>query len=286
MEDEKDKEQKALQNKEVDSNGTEETKDPANEVQGKDGNGAPVTEKMPRDVFIERIRATRPEGKYDEDEQELYRQAGSVLDEFEANNNKYKELSEKLASRFNSNPDEAQVLIAYLEGEPLLASIRKYMGDEALTMKEGDEGWDEYLKAGEERKADRERLMSYAKELKENTTASDAAFEEWAQEQGLDDEQKRAIWDLIQNDLSELMKGKVSKELLNRYNKAQNHDDDVKGAREQGEIEGRNKNIEAKKNRMKGSGLPNGDAGGRLNGGTNSTGNSTADWLSSRSWKA
>ena len=227
------------------------------------------SEKTPREALHERIRAARPDGKYDEDEDEIYRQAGSWLDELEAGSKSYKDLADKLAARFNEDPEEANAFLDYLEGMHLVAAIRKNMGDEALTMQEGDEGWDEYQKAGETRKADSERLMGYAKEINENSAASDALFEEWAGELELDDEQKKAVLDLIQGDLEALMKGKLSKDVLNRYSKAINHDSDVEAAHKQGKVEGRGEAIDAQRKRMKGSGLPGGEAGGDINGKTN-----------------
>ena len=171
-----------------------------------------------------------------------------------------------MAEWFNKEPEEAMaVLDRVKEGIPLITGLRRYKGDEAFTMQEGDEGYDEWQQAAENRKADRERIQNYANEINANTKASDAAFEEFANELELDDEQKQKMWDIIQGDVQDLMHGKISKDLLGRYRNALNHDADVDAAREQGKVDGRGEAINAQRKRMNGSGLPDVNGGGDIN---------------------
>lgn len=228
--------------------------------------GAPAAEeKSPKEIIFERIRASRPEAKYDEDENEYFRQIGSVLDDLEGKTATSQKFMDDMAKWFNEEPEEAMaVLDRVKEGVPLIAGLRRYKGDEAFTMQEGDEGWDAWQQAEAGRKADRERIQKYADEIKSNTEASDAAFEEFAKELELDDEQKQKMWDMIHGDLEDLLHGKISKDLLGRYRNALNHDDDVNAAHEQGKVEGRGEKIDAQHKRMQGSGLPGAEAGGDI----------------------
>lgn len=251
---------------------TEKTDTPATEPQeankGKeddtvtprDENGAPVAEPMPRDVFFERIRTNVPDGKFD-DEQEYFRKAMELLDAAEDGNKKYKGMNEKLMRRYQEDPEEVAILMDYMEGMPLIDAIVKHKGEEALTMKEGDEGWDSYQKAVSDRKADRKHQMDLMEEIKGNMGSSMKEFDAWAEENGFDDEQKAKVWELLQGDLDNISKGKFTKEILGRYKDALNYQKDVEGAREQGKAEGKNEAIEAKRKEMKGSGLPAVDAG-------------------------
>ncbi len=225
-------------------------------------NGQPIA-KGPREILFERIKTSRPEANYDEDDNEYFRQASLLIDALEGDSKKYKKFVEELTERFNENPEEAQVWLDYVEGSPLVAAIRKNMGDEAMAApKEGDEGWDAYQKAGEERQAMYKRNRDLAEEVKNNSKLSDEEFTAWAKENNLDEEQQRAVWDLIQGDLANIIKGKLSKDIFNRYRSALNHDKDVEKAGNEGEVRGRNAAIEAKREKMKGSGLPNGTASG------------------------
>ncbi len=218
--------------------------------------------------FKERVRSARPNGAYsDDDDEEYFNQAESWIDELQQDSARYKAFSDKLLRRFEEDPDEAQAILAYTEGTPLVAAIRQYKGDEALTMEEGKEGWDEYQKAGEARKQLLKDQQSLIDELRKNDEESNEVFEEWATEIGLDEEQKEAVRTLIMSDLENMSKGKITKDMYNRYRDAMNHDKDVDGARRQGEIDGKNQSIEARRSRMTGSGLPNGSAGGNAGGG-------------------
>lgn len=230
-------------------------------VTPRDENGAPATEPMPRDVFFERIRTGKPDGKYDEDEQEYYRSALAMLDSAEEGDKKYKGMTEKMMRRYQEDPEEVAILLDYMEGMPLLAAIRKHKGDEALTIKEGDEGWEEYQRVGEERKADRQRYEQMMTELETNMPATVEEFNTWAEKNQLDDEQKGKIWETMQSDLDNMSRGKFTKEIFDRYFKALNYQNDVEGAHEQGKAEGKNAAIEAEQKRMGGSGLPGTPAG-------------------------
>jgi len=216
----------------------------------------------PRSLFYERIRTNMPEGKYDEDEQEYFRHAGEMLDKAETGSKKYEEITNKLMRRYQEDPEEVAILLDYMEGTPLIEAIVKHKGEEALTMKEGMEGWDGYQKAVADRKADREKYVNLMNEIDGNMKSSQTEFDAWAEEQGLDEKQKDAVWQLIQSDLNNLSRGKIGKDILNRYRSAMDHDRDVDGAYEQGRADGKNAQIEAKRKEMKGSGLPNGNGGG------------------------
>ena len=101
-------------------------------VTPRDENGAPVTEPMPRDVFFERIRTNVPDGKFDEDEQEYFRHALSLLEKAEEGSNKYKGMTEKMMRRYQEDPEEVAALLDYMEGMPLVAAIVKHKGDEVI----------------------------------------------------------------------------------------------------------------------------------------------------------
>lgn len=219
-------------------------------------------EKSPRDIFYERIRTNVPDGKYDDDEMEVYRQAGSLLDKAEEGSKKYDQMIEKLMRRYQDDPEEVSAIMDYIEGTPLIEAIIKNKGEEALTMKEGDEGWEGYQAAVAKRKEDRQKAIDTMEEIRGNMDATVNEFNSWADDLNLNDEQRAAIWEVMNGDLDMMSKGKFTKDIFNRYNNAIHHDEDVEGAHEQGKAEGKNEAIDVKKTKMKGSGLPAVDAGG------------------------
>ena len=216
----------------------------------------PTSERSPRELFYERVRTNIPDGRFDEDEDEYFRGGMNMLDRAEEDSRKYKDLTEKLLRRYKEDPEEVAALLDYIDGMPLAAAIRKHKGDEALTLKEGDEGWNAFRKAGEERKAERERQDAMMKEIDGNMSASLEEFDSWAKEQNLDEEQKSAVWDLLTGDLNEMGRGKFGRNVFDRYRDALNRDKDLEGARAQGYAEGKNEKIDERRHDVRGSGLP------------------------------
>lgn len=248
------------------------TKAPAEEA-------APV-ERKPRELLYERIRTSRPDANYDEDEEEYARQAMDILDELSKKGGAYDEMTQKLIAQFNRDPEEAEAFLEYLDGKPWAAALRRHKGDEVFNMKEGDEGWEDYVKAGKEREAqhakNREALETYMR----NANDSDVAMKEFLAESGLDEEGSKSFTELVTSIINDMSAGKVSKDTLSLLKRAVDYDKDMDGAREQGRVEGRNEKIEAEKKRMKGSGLPNANAGGSASEEVENTpANDTANWL-------
>lgn len=241
---------------EAENAGGEAGGEAGNQGEGGEGGEQKPEEKSPRDIFYERIRTSAPDGKFDEDEQEYYRKAIEMFEALEDSDSKYKGLTDKMMRRYKDDPEEVAILLDYMEGMPLMAAIRKYKGDEAFTMKEGDEGWEEYQAAGEKRKADREKYEQLMGEIKSNTESTVNAFDKWAEGHNLDEAQREEIWKTMNTDLDKMSRGIFDDEIFNRYFKAANYEGDVEGAKAQGEADGKNAAIEAKKEQMKGSGLP------------------------------
>lgn len=222
----------------------------------------PAAERTPRDLLYERIRTSRPDAKYDEDEEEYSRQVMSMLDEYEGKAGQFDQMSEKMSARFNKNPEEAEAFLAYLDGASLPSAIRRYMGDEALSMKEGDEGWEDYQKAGKEREEQFASNRAALDQFMQNAKDSDVTMADFIKEAELDEEGAQNFKDLVVSIANDISAGKITKDTLMLLQRATNYDKDIEGAREQGRVEGRNEKIEVEKKRMKGSGLPNAHASG------------------------
>ena len=218
--------------------------------------------KSAKDSFFERIRIKRPEAQYDESEDEYYNQANSFMDELEKRSMRYDEFRDSLIKRFDENPDEAQVILDYIDGKPLREAVYEYLGD---APEEGSEGYDTYQEAGKRRAEMYKKQNELAQEIRANRENSKTALREFAEENNLTDEQVTSLAKAIYSDLDDITMGRFTKDTYARYLKALNHDSDVEGARRQGEIDGKNAAIEAKHAKMKGSGLPNGASGGNVN---------------------
>lgn len=243
---------------------------------------AAAAERGPRDLFYERIRTNFPEGKYDEDEDEYFRNANTRFDALEHDSKQFHDLADKLVKRLGDDPAKAEAVLDWLDGEDMVVAITRHLGPEALSVpEEGSDGYDAWKAAGDARRQEMADIKAKVDEYRKNAEDSAVALDDFAKEAGLDDEQKAAFEKYIAEELlPAIYSGKFTKEMYGLIQHGRNYDADIEGAREQGRVDGRNEQIEVGKKHRQGSGLPNGAAGGNANEEVDRKENSTADWLS------
>lgn len=214
------------------------------------------TEKKPRELFYERVRTNFPEGKYDEDEDEYFRNAMQMFDDSDNAMNVVRENNEKLFKRLESDPSAAAALAEFIDGTPLPVALRRYFTDEELSAQEGDDYFESYKKAGEERDAHKKEVNDYIEKIKANSTESEKNFKEYAEENGLTPEESEKMWEFYQNLMNEMSSGMISKDFLSLMHKGKHYNQDVEDANEAGKAAGRNEKIVEKLSKPKGDGLP------------------------------
>lgn len=214
------------------------------------------TEKKPRELFYERVRTNFPEGKYDEDEDEYFRNAMQMFDDSDNAMNVVRENNEKLFKRLESDPSAAAALAEFIDGTPLPVALRRYFTDEELSAQEGDDYFESYKKAGEERDAHKKEVNDYIEKIKTNSAESEKNFKEYAEENGLTPEESDKMWEFYQNLMNEMSTGMISKDFLSLMHKGRNYNQDVEDANEAGKAAGRNEKIVEKLSKPKGDGLP------------------------------
>lgn len=243
---------------------------------------AVADEKKPRDLFYERIRTNFPDGKYDEDEEEYYKNALSSMDALEKDSKSFKDLTEKLTKRLNQDPAEAEVFLDWLDGVDLLTATARHKGPEALQIPaEGTPEYDDWKKAGDERRKELDEMQAKVEEYRANAAKSDEDLAEFAKENGLTEEQSAELAQYINETLlPKIYAGTLDKDFYKFVQNARNYDVDLEGAREQGRVDGRNEKIEVEKKHLAGSGLPNGATGGDAGEEIDAKPeNKTVDWL-------
>ena len=241
-----------------------------------------ATEPTPRDLFYERIRTSIPEGKYEEDEDEYYRNALTQMDAYEKDSKTLKNLTEKLNKRLGADPQEAEVMLDWLDGVDIRTAITRHMGAEALAApEEGSEEYENWKKAGEERQKSLADTQAQVEAYRANAEASAADLKAFAEENGLDEAQTAELEKYLAEDLlPAIYSGRLNKDFYTLIQHARNYDNDIAGAREQGRVDGRNEKIEVEKKHLAGSGLPNGGAGGNASEEVDAPANNkTVDWL-------
>lgn len=240
---------------------------PEGENGGENGGQGEGGEQKPepgqRDMFFERIRTNFPDNNYEEDEEGYYRDANSLLDSLVKDSKSFKDLSQKLSARLDKDPREAEVMLDWLDGTDIRVAIARHMGQEALTVpEEGSEEYEAFTKAGEDRRKELDDMKTKVDTYRSNVDASTADLDAIAEENQWSEEERADVESYIANILEKVYSGRMDKDFFNGILKARNYDKDIAGAREQGQVEGRNEKIEAEKRHHAGSGLPNAATGG------------------------
>lgn len=200
--------------------------------------------KTPR--YRELLSKHYPDRQFDTDEDaenafyEDYEQKSSALKDAEVSN-------QEVFALIEANPALADVIIAMNEGEPFEVALAKCVDLEALTPSDGEPNFEEYKKAVSERKQREAEIKSYQETRKANSDKSKADANEFYDEKGMDADEQDAFVSFVEGFYVSLLRGEISKATLTKMYQAFKYDEDVADAAEQGEINGRNAQIEAKR---------------------------------------
>lgn len=241
-------------------------------AEGTSSNGAEsaVESGMAQETKQEEQKAVRPlrkaaQDKYPdfspEDENEWNDKEDEVFNEMSEYNKSYKDAESKLDELISSDDELAGVLNDMVVNKtPFRVAIAKYYSQEDLIPVEGDEDYEGYQKAYEERVSKKEKRSKMDAEIASNEQASLDAIDAFAQEHDMDEEAKTSFINFINDIFNDMLYKKLTPEILNAFYNSMNHDSDVQSAAEAAEIKGRNANIEAQyeeeERKEKGDGLP------------------------------
>lgn len=223
--------------------------------------------KRDRKSVSDRLATRFPERNFDADD-DFYGQIYDDYDEMDrlkSSNDKYLENSKKLTDLFNSDPESADFLLNWRDnGGGILGNLVRTYGvdrlrealDDPEKMEELSKQNKEYLeKVAEDKKLDDE----YSQNLPKALAAADEAINSGT----LSEEDFNKAVTSLQDKMIRFIKGNWTMDDIQSELKSLNHDTDVATASEQGEIRGRNANIQEKtKRRSQGDGTANLGGGG------------------------
>lgn len=144
---------------------------------------------------------------------------------------------------------------------PPRVAIAKQFDMEDLTPVVGDEDFDAYMKAYNDKKESNKKQKEFEDMLFKNIGESNGKIDAFIKSKGYTDDQKKELIDLMNSTFDKSFKGETDDAMLEMFAKALMFDKAVEQARAVGNIEGRNANIEAKimreERKSTGDGLPN-----------------------------
>lgn len=204
----------------------------------------PETEevKSKRDTTLERLRGKYPEEQFDDDEQ-LFGRINEDYDRYDKELAGYQEREGKFSDMFTSDPRSARLMMSWKDGDdPAIALIRLY-GDDIKEAIDDPEKQEAIAAANKEYMERVAQEKQYEDEYSANLAESLTLLEKAQQERGLSDEQIDDAMAWLIGVAKDAMMGKFSPETIEMAIKAQNYDNDVAQAGEEGEVRGKNAKV-------------------------------------------
>lgn len=198
--------------------------------------------KSKRDATLERLRTKYPEEQFEDDEQ-IFGRINDEYDEYDKELEGYKEREGKFSDMFTSDPRSARLMMEWRDGEdPAVVLMRLYGED----IKEAIEDPDKQEAIATANKEYMERVTKekqYEEEYAKNLEESLTLLEKAQNEKGLSDEQIDEAMSWFIGVAKDAMLGKFGPETIDMIIKAQNYDNDVALASEEGEVRGKNTKV-------------------------------------------
>lgn len=200
------------------------------------------TVKSKRDLALERLRGKYPDEQFDDDEQ-LFGRINDDYDQYDSELAGYKEREGKFSDMFTSDPRSARMMMEWKDGDdPAIALVRLY-GQDIKDAIDDPEKQDAIAEANKEYMQRVAQEKKYEEEYSANLAESLTLLEKAQQEKGLSDEQIDDAMAWFIGVAKDAMLGKFSPETIEMIIKAQNYDNDVAQAGEEGEVRGKNAKV-------------------------------------------
>lgn len=208
----------------------------------------------------ERLRERYPDSdpQTDEDWEGL---RNRYMDDSEASEKERADFEAEVNDLIASDKDLALILNDMLVNKlPFRAALARSVDLEGLTPQQGEDDYEAWDKAYKERIDQNRKMAERQKEIDSNEEKSFENIDKFCQERGYDEDAKNAIVDFINEIFDSIVMKNVSPELLAKIDKARTYDSAVRDAALEGEVKGRNANIEAQRveemEKEEGDGIP------------------------------
>ena len=214
---------------------------------------APVSMK---DQFHSKIKGMSPDNELDEEG--IYGKAMEHVGGLEKYQETNRAINKQIAEVLTSYPELAKVIKGIVDGMTFREALSRYCDIEGLTPMEGDPDEDALKTAREERMKSMGDEDAYRQELDENIEMSQKEIVAFAEENNMAPEEVQNLINDIDAVVSDIHKGKISKDFLAKWRKALNYDGDVSNAAEMAAIDAKNQKIEMRNatKETKSDGLP------------------------------
>lgn len=224
---------------------TKTENEPTNDVQNE-----PSSEKWKK-----RMKERKPDID-DNDPESFY----SALDDYDAEVSgeleKRRSSDGKLRDIFLNNPEMAGVFTDISGGASPVQAFVTHFGEAILSAKDDPETMQAFIDANQKYLDGVSKSKQLEEEQRANLEQSAQVFQEFTTAKGMSDEEAEAFGDRIFKMIDDMIMGRYTTELFEKFYLADNYHTDVNDAIEAGKAEGRNEKIIAENKSVVGDGLP------------------------------
>ncbi len=195
-----------------------------------------------KDKLHKRISEKYPDKQFAEDE-DYAGQISDDYDDYEKRLGDYKAREDELNDFIGTDPRAASFLADWKDTDPIVALVRRY-GTEIADAVNDSERQEEMAKANKEYLDRVKKEGENEKLYKENIQQSLSDLEAAQNENGWSDEEVDGAFRTLFEIVNDAVLGKISPDTLKLVMNAQNFDQAVAAASQEGEVKGRNTKIE------------------------------------------
>ncbi len=207
--------------------------------------------KSRRDAQVERLRNKYPDKSFEDDE-EIFAQISDDYDDYDRRLSEYDERERKLSDFYFSDPRAARLMTEWSNGDDPAISLLRILGkDDLLAALDDPEKQEEIRKANKEFAEKVKKEAEYEDTYNNNLQQSLADLEALASSEGLSDDDIDSAMESLIEICRDFILGKFTPDTVRMILKAKNHDEDVRNAREEGEIAGKNQKVSEKLRKAK-----------------------------------
>ena len=213
------------------------------------------TEELSSEKWKKRMKERKPDID-DNDPESFY----SALDEYDAERSreldKRRTSDGKLRDLFLNNPEMAGVFTDISSGTSPVTAFVTHFGEAILSAKDDPEAMQSFVNANQKYLDGVAKSKQLEEEQQANIEKSAAVFEDFIKSKNMTDEEAEAFGDRVFKMIDDMIMGRYTPELFDRFYLADNYHADVNDAIEAGKAEGRNEKIIAQNKDVVGDGLP------------------------------
>ncbi len=208
--------------------------------------------KSKRDITMERMATKYPDKSFDDDEA-IFGQINDDYDDYDRRIAESQSREEAFSNMFTSNPKSARLMMEWKDGKDPVSSLIRIYGKEDLLAAIDDPSRLEAIEEANKEFADRvSKNDEYDAQYEKNLPESIKGIEAWMAETGTDENAVDGAITALSKICGDFILGVISPETISMILKAQNYDEDIEQAQQEGEVAGKNARIVEKLRKSKG----------------------------------